>query len=178
MKRCPIRKVSNKRSTQFQNPIWNCRGADRKQITWVRKPRPRTDVVGDCIICTSHSLDRNGYPEIMRNGKRTKLPRLVMFRRHGPQSPDIQARHTCDTPACINPDHIVPGTMADNVRDSVSRGRNHMGSRTSKLTETDVVEIRRLLYIGEKRRTIAPKFGVCRGTITCISIGKTWRHVP
>lgn len=36
----------------------------------------------------------------------------------------IAIRHSCDTRACINPDHLSPGTWADNVRDSVKRHRH------------------------------------------------------
>ena len=34
------------------------------------------------------------------------------------------ARHTCDNPRCINPDHLVLGTQRDNLQDQVDRGRN------------------------------------------------------
>jgi hypothetical protein len=32
-------------------------------------------------------------------------------------------RHTCDHPPCVRPDHLLEGTVADNARDAVERGR-------------------------------------------------------
>ena len=31
--------------------------------------------------------------------------------------------HTCDNPACFNPQHLIPGTQSQNIRDCVAKGR-------------------------------------------------------
>ncbi len=36
--------------------------------------------------------------------------------------------HKCDTPPCINPDHMFLGTNADNSADKVAKGRARSGS--------------------------------------------------
>lgn len=45
------------------------------------------------------------------------------------------------------------------------------------LTESKVEEIKRRLGSGEYQRIIAEDYGVSRGTIRDIKIGKSWRHV-
>ena len=56
---------------------------------------------------------------------------------------------------------------------------NHKGEKNgrSKLTEKDVIEIRRLLALGHTHRTIAPQFRVSAGCIHSISRGKNWKHI-
>ena len=36
---------------------------------------------------------------------------------------NLQACHSCDNPPCCNPGHLFIGTAADNLRDSISKGR-------------------------------------------------------
>ncbi len=33
-------------------------------------------------------------------------------------------RHRCDTPICVNPDHLILGTWKENVHDAKNRGRH------------------------------------------------------
>lgn len=35
----------------------------------------------------------------------------------------LVARHTCDNNWCINPEHLLPGTQAQNLQDAVDRKR-------------------------------------------------------
>lgn len=48
----------------------------------------------------------------------------------------------------------------------------------AKLTEAQVVEIRRLLARGAGYRFLARRYGVSAQTIGAIARGQTWRHVP
>lgn len=82
-------------------------------------------------------------------------------------------RHTCDNPACVNPEHLLLGTHADNVQDKVSRGRQYKGPEhhSSKLTDAQVAEIR-ARYVPKCRthgtRALAREFGVAQFTVSQI----------
>lgn len=52
--------------------------------------------------------------------------------------------------------------------------RNH----AAKLTEAQVVEIKRLLLRGAGYRFLAERYGVTKTTIASIAKNKSWRHVP
>jgi len=45
----------------------------------------------------------------------------------------IDLRHRCDNRLCVNPDHLIPGTRLENMRDAVERGRTFKGARMSEL---------------------------------------------
>ncbi len=55
--------------------------------------------------------------------------------------------HSCDTPKCINPDHLFVGTQSDNIKDSVKKGRFKQigeGSHLSRFTDIQIEEMRSL----------------------------------
>lgn len=92
------------------------------------------------------------------------------------------ACHSCDTPPCVNPEHIIPGTHYDNLHDMISKGRKVVrtatGRMTSKLREHDVRKIQQLLLEESLTgRDIARQFGVSEHTIKNIKHGKSWSHL-
>lgn len=90
--------------------------------------------------------------------------------------------HSCDNPPCCNPKHLRPGTIQDNKRDEVARGRHVRGITSgvhgelhhdAKLTRTQVTEIRALR--GKMfQKDIAARYGITQTTVSCILRGKTW----
>lgn len=51
--------------------------------------------------------------------------RYSYFVENGQFDETLQVLHKCDTPNCVNPDHLFIGTKLENNRDTVSKGRQH-----------------------------------------------------
>lgn len=79
--------------------------------------------------------------------------------------------HKCDTPLCINPDHLFLGTPLDNVRDMDAKGRGvRSGGPLAKraLTAEQVAHIKRREMTGIE---YAKLYGVHRAHISNIQRG-------
>lgn len=99
----------------------------------------------------------------------------------GSISNEIQVLHTCDTPACVNPDHLFLGTHLDNMTDKrnkkrglSARGENHS---SAKLTENEVIEIRKNYAVGIRQAELAKKYSVAQTLISHIVTRGAWKHV-
>lgn len=55
------------------------------------------------------------------------------------------------------------------------RGEN---VNTAKLTEADVMDIRKEKAAGANSRTLAERYGISKGAINRVATGKTWKHLP
>jgi hypothetical protein len=140
-----------------------------KEITWTVNER-------GCWICTSHSKDREGYPRKKINGKKQNIHRIFYEKYKGPIPQGLHVLHTCDTRACINPDHLFLGTQNDNMHDMAQKGRSTYGEKhpNAKLTESQVLEIRFMLGT---LLDIAEKYGISRNNVSLIKNRKRWKHL-
>lgn len=71
-------------------------------------------------------------------------------------------------------------THAENMKHAFSTGlANNTGENNgqSKLTEGQVVEIKRLIASGKSQYKIAAEYGVSRSCILGIKLGRLWAHV-
>lgn len=99
--------------------------------------------------------------------------------RYGSLPNDKILRHTCDTPPCVNWNHLIPGTHMDNKHDSMDRGRHNKGEKVpaSKLTADMVREIRDFHESGLSNRLIASIYGIGPTTVFKIVHKEYWKHV-
>ena len=137
----------------------------------------------ECWLWTA--AKRNfGYGGVRIAGKTLGAHRAAYEAKNGAGSADgLMVRHKCDVPACVNPAHLEIGTLADNNRDTVERGRHARGEShgRAKLTEADVREIRTSYVRGSSEFgvcALARRFGVATSGISDIVNRKLWTHVP
>lgn len=123
--------------------------------------------------------DKRGVFNLNRSRVLAHRAACILFKGHIPSG--MAVRHTCDNGLCVNPDHLLIGTQKDNIDDMARRGRRNdlKGTErwTAKLTEADVVEIRRQKPFCTSK-VLAEKFGVAQVTINDIIHRKKWKHVP
>lgn len=87
--------------------------------------------------------------------------------------------HKCDTPLCINPDHLFLDTHKGNTRDMISKGRDDStrisrrgeSSNFAKLTPVQVLSIR---ADPRFQRVIAKDYGISQPCVSLIKRFKNW----
>lgn len=145
-----------------------------------------------CLLWEA-GCDKDGYGKFQITNP-AKKPKQWHVRAHrfahwlaAGESPEI-VRHTCDVPACVNPEHIVGGTQKDNIADMDRRGRRPRGvikpglrgelHHRSKLTEAQVRQIKLMLRNGADgygaKARIARAVGVTRGQVYRVASGSAW----
>lgn len=143
---------------------------------WAKLICPDPD---SCWIWTG-CVTNLGYGKITTRGKTYFTHRISYELHNGPIPDDLFVLHKCDTPPCCNPSHLFLGTHLDNIADKVSKERQQRGERhaMAKLTEADVIEIRRLYSNGVRQCAIAANFNTSDKNIHRIVKYQTWKHVP
>lgn len=134
-----------------------------------------------CHIWTG-MLNGQGYGLIRMGTKQRRAHRIAWEAVNGPIPNGLGLMHSCDVRCCVNPNHLTPGTQAENLKDMFAKQRGKIpsvrGERqgAAKLTEDDVREIRRLAK-SKTQPEIAAIFGIDRSNVSIIVLRKGWKHV-
>jgi len=155
--------------------------AERIRVPWTERFWAKVDVRGpdECWPWTA-AADRLGYGRINSDGVPLLAHRCAWILTNGPIPDGMCVCHGCDNPPCCNGRHLFLGTKADNNADMAAKGRAAQrgeGNVHAKLTERDVLAIRRLHGSGRSQVSIAREFGVAPQTILRVINRLTWAHV-
>ena len=134
-------------------------------------PEPTTG----CWLWTG-SVDNEGYATLKDDQRRIlKVSRILLGLPHG-GGPTV-ACHKCDTPLCVNPQHLFRGAPGDNSRDRDQKRRHAFRERhgMAKLTESTSRHVKVVLGTGVlSQEKIAALFGVSPATISRVKTGVAW----
>ena len=115
------------------------------------------------------ATDTSGYPCRYSKLKGTYYPHRELFKEvYGELEDGHIVRHKCDTPSCLNPEHLTLGTYSDNAKDRYKRGRS-----PTKLSFEDV---RKIKLDTRVQRVIAEEYKVNQSLISRIKKGECWNY--
>ena len=146
------------------NITWERDSIDASRLKAFCAARTRVCEVTGCWIWTGSkrttsrrvkNSDVRGRLKI--NGREQYAYRVVWSLTHERPFPEgAKALHSCDRPECVNPEHVRPGTSADNANDAAVRGR-----MKSRLTDEQVAAIVRVAHgnVGATPTTIVKVIG-------------------
>lgn len=149
--------------------------------TYERRFRSNYDIQPNGCWIWNKSMRHDGYPNAIFRGI-TGAHRVSYYLHHGINPGGSLVCHRCDTPMCVNPDHLFLSDAAGNNHDMISKGR-HKSSKgvsngSAKLTDDDVRAIR-AAYIPYvvTLSDLADVYGVSFQLISQIINNKNWTHV-
>lgn len=140
-----------------------------------------TPVGTPCWLWTE-GLSASGYGKVWWNGETLRANRVAWIIWKGRIPRGKCVLHKCDTPACVNPDHLFLGTNAANTKDRVAKGRSGRQSRNrgensgrAKLMDAEVLAIR---ADSRSHKAVAADYHMDPSTICDIRNRRIWKHLP
>lgn len=82
----------------------------------------------ECWLWKGAALDQ-GRGQLSIDKRKYTAPQVSLLLAGRDRPSGLSALHTCDVPACVNPNHLWWGTIGDNNRDTARKGRHHYHGR-------------------------------------------------
>jgi len=126
----------------------------------------------------------NGYSRVhLGLGNKKSIHRLVLETFVGPCPENMECCHNNGDKSDNRVENLRWDTKSNNSKDDIRHGIHtglvYKGEKhyRSKLTNKDIMKIRRLSKKGYKQKYIAKLFGICRGHVSQIILRKRWKHI-
>jgi hypothetical protein len=123
-----------------------------------------------CWLWTAHCM-KNGYG-LFRTPARNELAHRVAHRLFNGALDQRDVMHACDTPACVNPEHLSLGTRKENMQDAKRKSRMRVGELHGRAKLTNA-QIEFAKITSGLQREIAAVLGVSQGHISAIRSANT-----
>jgi len=146
--------------------------------------------LGPCWVWRA-GLSPDGYGKVKVHQKTWRAHRFSWLLCFGDAGGCIL--HRCDNRRCVRPEHLFPGTTADNTRDMLAKGREARGLRNGKYTHPErtprgerngcarltahQVRAIRAARGSTSQRALARQYGVAQSTIGAILRQEKWVHI-
>ena len=97
---------------------------------------------------------------------------------HGVDPAEKCVCHSCDNPACVNPEHLWLGTHQQNNDDKIRKGRaarqDGLNNSSCKLDSSALERVVEMLQEGATNKVIGAEMGVTHSNISLIRLGRLW----
>lgn len=149
---------------ELLSPIYFERRSKRQGECWYWHPRD----------------GKESYGQLRIDGKNWLAHRASWMIHFGEIPEGMMVCHKCDTPRCVNPNHLFLGTTKDNINDALNKNRMYFQNegrdfsftrkaRVKKLNEIDVSEIRKSI---ESLAILSKRYDVSMSCISMVRRGK------
>lgn len=141
----------------------------------------KVEVAGpdECWIWTA-GKNSQGYGYFWHSGSGHAAHRFSYELTFGPVPEGLVIRHKeCDNPPCVNPRHLMPGTVKQNKADETGKMRHLFGERhhMTPLSEADVVSMRAEHVEGARPFELASRYRISKQAVIKILKGESWRCI-
>lgn len=130
-----------------------------------------------CWLWTT-GLGSNGYGQFYTN----KVPGIpfkahrISFAITNEDPGELNVNHTCDTPACVNPDHLWAGTQQEGMKDRDEKERTFRGETHANHVLTEK-QAKKILASDKSYASLSRKYDVDPQTIANLKQGRAWKHL-